>query len=65
MNDKIKLILDFTKKTISFYYNEQFAAVVFENIPDVLYPVISCDSGFGGLLSISCTKFGPCAWDIP
>lgn len=60
VNDRIRLVLDFKDKTIALYYNEQFAAVVYKDIPDVLCPVICCYNNYGCSLSISCNKFGPC-----
>ena len=58
-DDKFRFVLDFTAKTITLYYNDQFAATVYEDIPETLCPAICCYKERKPY-TITCTKFGPC-----
>ena len=61
-NDRFKLVLDFVKHTMSFYWNDTFAGIVYEGIPDVLCPAITCCHS-NGVINLTTTKFGPCIDD--
>ena len=53
VNDRLKIQFDFVKKECSFYWNDEFVAILHDRLPDKIYPALSC----GYVCEYECTKW--------